>query len=44
MPKRLEVKAALGKSLIVFTNFRSGTPACRQVTLENSGTACKAGV
>ncbi len=37
IPKRLEVKAALGKGIIVFTNFRSGTPARRQVTLENYG-------
>ncbi len=34
-PKRLEVEAASVKILIYFTNFRPGTPARRQVTLEN---------
>ncbi len=33
LPNRIEVKATSGKGFFLFTNFRSGPPACRQVTL-----------
>ncbi len=41
IPKR--VKPALGKGIIVFTNFRPGTPARRQVTLKNCGYSVQGG-